>query len=201
MYKIFYNNNFLLISDKSTKCNACLPINIIDNSFIVDFTNDNIDNNYIIITDNIDNTIETLKKQLNYIKAAGGLVLNNNNEVLLIKHYNVWDLPKGWIEKNEQEADCAYREVKEECGITKHKIIKKLTETFHIYKYNNQLNLKHTIWFLMSYNANETLIPQTEENIRDIVWATIPDLPKYYKNMYDSIVDILQKYTSNITKV
>ena len=191
MYKVYYNNNFLLISDKSTKCNACLPINIIDNSFINEFTNDNIDNNYIFITKDINAVIDKLTHTLNYIKAAGGVVINNNNEILLIKHYNVWDLPKGWIEKNEQEPDCALREVQEECGITKHKLIKKLTDTFHIYKYGNKLNLKHTVWFLMSYNANEKLTPQTEEDISDIKWVKISDLSMFYDNMYKSIVDLL----------
>ena len=198
MYKVFYNNNFLLISDKSTKCNACLPINIIDISFINEFTNDNIDKNYIFITNNISKSVEQLKKHLNYIKAAGGLVVNNKKEILLIKHYNVWDLPKGWIEKNEQETTCALREVNEECGITKHKITNKLTDTFHIYKYNNSLNLKHTVWFLMNYNNNEILKPQIEEDISEIKWVKISDLPQYYNNMYLSIIDILQKYTSNI---
>ena len=196
MYKVFYNNNFLLISDKSTKCNACLPINIIDNSFIDEFTDYSINKNYIFITDNIDNALEELKNHLNYIKAAGGLVLNSKKEILLIKHYNVWDLPKGWIEENEVEKTCALREITEECGITKHEIINKLLDTFHIYRYNNQLNLKHTVWFLMQYNGNEILIPQTEEDISDIKWVSIPDLPRYYKNMYGSIIDVLQKYIS-----
>ena len=198
MYKVYYNNNFLLISDKSTKCNACLPINIIDNLFIDEFTDDSIDNNYIFITDNIDNALDKLKIYLNYIKAAGGLVLNSKKEILLIKHYNVWDLPKGWIGKGEDEKTCALREIKEECGISKHKIINKLADTFHIYKHSGKLNLKHTVWFLMSYNSNETLIPQTEEDISEIVWVPIPDLPNYYENMYSSIVDILLKHTSHL---
>ena len=198
MYKVFYNNNFLLISDKSTKCNACLPINIIDNSFINEFTNNSIDKNYIYFTDNINETIEQLKKHLNYIKAAGGLVINNKKEILLIKHYNVWDLPKGWIEKYEKEETCAIREIKEECGITQHQIINKLADTFHIYQYNENLNLKHTVWFLMSYNGDEMLKPQIEEDISEIKWVKISDLSNYFDNMYLSIIDVLQNYAYNI---
>lgn len=193
MYKVFYKKNFLLIGDKNTKCNACLPINIIDNSFINEFTDDKCINNYFLFTEDSNSVINKLIKHINYIKAAGGLVINNNNEILLIKHYNIWDLPKGWIEKNENDEAAATREVQEECGITNHNITKKLDDSFHIYKHNGKLNLKHSIWFLMKYNGTETLTPQTDEDISEAIWVPISNLPKYYNNMYESVIDLIAK--------
>ena len=192
MYKVFYKNKYLLISDKNTKCNACLPIKSIDNSFINDFLDENIKANYFYFTNIIDEAIDILKKQFNYIKAAGGIVKNTKNEILLIKHYNVWDLPKGWIELNETETSAAIREVSEECGISNHFIEKKLTDTFHIYQYNDTYNLKHSIWFLMNYNGNEELKPQISESISEARWVSINNLDKYYDNMYDNIIDLLK---------
>ena len=44
------------------------------------------------------------------INAAGGLVENGNGEYLMIKRKGYWDLPKGKIEKGENDEDGALRE-------------------------------------------------------------------------------------------
>ena len=49
--------------------------------------------------------------------AAGGLVINPDNEFLFIFRKGKWDLPKGKPEKDESLDDCAIREVTEETGI------------------------------------------------------------------------------------
>ena len=48
------------------------------------------------------------------IEAAGGVVFNEKNEILMIYRLKTWDLPKGKIEKGETPADAAFREVCEE---------------------------------------------------------------------------------------
>ena len=48
---------------------------------------------------------------------AGGLVLNQYNEVLFIFRKNLWDLPKGKIEYYETLEKAALREVVEETGV------------------------------------------------------------------------------------
>ena len=53
------------------------------------------------------------------VLAAGGIVINRFNEVLLIYRRTMWDLPKGHIEKNETPETCALREVSEETGLKK----------------------------------------------------------------------------------
>ncbi|MBK9671561.1 MAG: NUDIX domain-containing protein [Bacteroidetes bacterium] len=65
------------------------------------------------------------------IEAAGGIVKNKQGQLLFIFRHGKWDLPKGKIEKGENEQDAALREVEEECGIAELTLQKKLTTTFH----------------------------------------------------------------------
>ena len=54
------------------------------------------------------------------IKACGVLVVRGNpvESFLLMKHRDRWDLPKGHLDGDESEVDCALRELEEETGIT-----------------------------------------------------------------------------------
>ena len=53
------------------------------------------------------------------IIAAGGLVFNEDGDLLMIFRRGRWDLPKGKLDDGEQIEDCAVREVKEETGLRK----------------------------------------------------------------------------------
>ena len=47
----------------------------------------------------------------NIIKAGGGVVNNNKNQILFIYRLKRWDLPKGKLDKGETIRECAEREV------------------------------------------------------------------------------------------
>ena len=66
--------------------------------------------------------LKEFKKKLSTIVAAGGIVINKENQILFIFRKGKWDLPKGKIEKNEKIDEGAIREVTEETGIKKVKI-------------------------------------------------------------------------------
>jgi hypothetical protein len=51
------------------------------------------------------------------ITAAGGLVENEHQDVLMIYRRDKWDLPKGKVDEGETIPEAALREVKEECGV------------------------------------------------------------------------------------
>jgi 8-oxo-dGTP pyrophosphatase MutT (NUDIX family) len=53
------------------------------------------------------------------VRAAGGIVLNDRGEVLLVHRdrYDDWSFPKGKAEPGESDEDCAVREVEEETGL------------------------------------------------------------------------------------
>jgi 8-oxo-dGTP pyrophosphatase MutT (NUDIX family) len=127
-------------------------------------------------------------------EAAGGLVVNEGEEYLIILRHNKWDLPKGKLEYDETPEAAAMREVSEECGIAPPEIIKSLNETFHTYHEKGKRMLKKTHWYLMQAKNAGKLIPQTEEDIQQAVWMTEEEVKKkVFVNTYASIKELLEK--------
>lgn len=131
------------------------------------------------------------------VKAAGGLVLNENNEMLFIFRNGKWDLPKGKIDPGEDEETAAIREVNEECGLSGHKIVSKILNTYHTYPFDNSLAIKTTAWFLMKVKNVKSLKPQLEEGITDVCWKSSKEIPEILKNTYGSIEDVLNEYSKD----
>jgi len=54
------------------------------------------------------------------VKSCGFLIIRGNptREFLLMRHDDRWDLPKGHVDDDESEMQCALRELDEETGIT-----------------------------------------------------------------------------------
>ena len=127
------------------------------------------------------------KSSFKYIEAAGGLVKNKHNELLVIQRFDIPDLPKGKIEEKETPEDAAIREVEEECGITGLKITGKAETSFHIYTLKNKRVLKKTHWFYMNYVGDETLKPQTEEAITKVEWCDVQKIREYKNLTYKSL--------------
>lgn len=128
------------------------------------------------------------------VLAAGGLVINQNNELLMIFKRGKWDLPKGHIDKNETFESCAVREVKEETGLSDVGVIRFIGITEHEY-YDSQLKAdarKETHWFEMQANKSEPLIPQLEESIEWIKWIPQNEIKNYLKNSYGNISNIIK---------
>ena len=140
-----------------------------------------------IIIDNWDDFC----KGYNLIQAAGGVVYNNKDQVLMIFRNEKWDLPKGKIENGENIQQCAIREVEEECGIGNLKIIDRLPSTYHVYQMNNKSMLKRTYWFRMKTDFTNKLVPQIEEGITKVEWVSKKDMFKKIENTYASIKELL----------
>jgi len=122
-----------------------------------------------------------------YIEAAGGLVKNPKNELLVIHRFGIPDLPKGKKEKNELPEETAVREVEEECNITGLKITGKAEPSFHIYFQKNKKILKKTFWFYMFYDGTKTPSPQTEEGITKTEWCNTEKIKEYAGKTYLSL--------------
>jgi 8-oxo-dGTP pyrophosphatase MutT (NUDIX family) len=131
-------------------------------------------------------------KKFTLIKAAGGLVKNENNECLLIFRRGKWDLPKGKLDKGETLESCAVREVEEETGLKNIQVLAPLLITNHTYHEGTKFVLKESHWYSMKVRGEQTLVPQTEEDIEDIKWAAPGELAPYIKNAYPSVIDVLQ---------
>lgn len=194
MKTIFFGNSKIAFSNKRDLIYKKTFKNPLPDDYI-EIINEFLKNNNcdILINGNSRNNFLNFKKHFTNIDAAGGLVINANNSVLLIKRLEKWDLPKGKKEKNENTAKCAIREVEEECGINNLEIVKKLKPTFHIYFLNNEIILKTTHWYLMKYNGKQTLKPQNAENITEAIWADLSKFKIDKNETYPNIIEVLNQ--------
>ena len=138
--------------------------------------------------------LKEFKKKLKTIVAAGGIVKNNENQILFIFRKGKWDLPKGKIEKNEKVDEGALREVVEETGIKKIKIDRFFDTTYHIIKTKKQYFLKETHWYKMKSNYKGKLRPQKSEGIRSVRWKKIKEAKEIKKKTFRNISIILTTY-------
>ncbi len=130
------------------------------------------------------------------IIAAGGLVTNENDELLLIFRRGKWDLPKGKLDEGENIEECAVREVQEETGLKNVALKEFIGITNHEYfdTYIGQQVDKETHWYAMAAAPGQVLVPQTEEDIEEIEWVRKEVLDIYLNNTYPTIIDIIEKY-------
>jgi len=133
---------------------------------------------------------------MNKIIAAGGLVTNENNELLMIFRRGKWDLPKGKLDEGETIEQCAVREVQEETGLKDVTLQNFIGITNHEYfnTYTNEDVIKESHWYAMSAAPGQQLVPQTTEDIEDIEWVRKEILDIYLNNSYPNIVDIVERF-------
>jgi len=189
-YKVFYNEKFLLLSNHEISCEDCKISFLFSKEILDEFLDEENLQNFQVITDNPKETFHRMMQEFRYIEAAGGIVENDKDELLLIYRLKHWDLPKGKIEKDELPYEAAKREVEEECGITVDKVEKQVLSSFHIYKMNDRFYLKKTFWYPMKYFGNVTLVPQREEDIEKAVWVKKSELKDYLDYMFLGIKEL-----------
>ena len=125
------------------------------------------------------------------IEAAGGMVRNEKNEILVIFRNGKWDLPKGKIDmRKESIKQAALREVKEETGIKALLIKRKLMTTYHIYFRKERMILKPTYWFGMHAHSSSKLVPEHKEDITLAAWKKKEEIPDLLKNTYNSLREL-----------
>jgi len=200
MYKVFFNDKFVLLTDK-------YEIDILDKGvlyfryedfeeihFVIDLLQESPYVHAVVIHDkDLDLLWADFRSHFKEIDAAGGLVSNSNNELLLIHRNGIWDLPKGKLETNEQAPEGALREVEEECGITDLSLTNKITTSYHVYVLKGIKYLKRTFWYAMSSNQTE-FTPQGEEGIDEVKWVKISDLDWKRYPTYASIKEVVLGY-------
>lgn len=131
--------------------------------------------------------------QLRIIQAGGGLVLNEQNELLFIFRRGSWDLPKGKVDSGETIEACALREVEEETGVGNLTLVDFVGITQHQYfdPYLQEEVIKESHWYIMTVKGVPALIPQTEEDITDIKWVPLAEVNALIINAYASIKEII----------
>lgn len=140
-----------------------------------------------------DNMLDSfIEKYFIRIEAAGGLVYNNNNDLLCIKRLGKWDLPKGKIDKGETPVQAAIREVEEETGLHNLEVVAFKSTSYHVYRsphHQNSWVLKPTYWYNMRYSGSETPVPQLSENITEVRWCNKSTIAA---NTYASMLPLLK---------
>ncbi|MCC8089677.1 MAG: NUDIX domain-containing protein [Rikenellaceae bacterium] len=195
MYKIYLNDNVLVIDDDAAKYDKNI---IIDENFTVSQVGrtkllQKLQNTKrtVLLCSGTDEIKEKILSLFRIVPAAGGVVRNNNGDILMIRRLGRWDLPKGKKENNEDSRSCAVREVEEECGINGVIAGEFITETCHLYELNGEWIAKPAAWYSMNYHGSEQLIPQLEENITEVKWIPQHEIKQYKEDTYPTIADVL----------
>jgi len=189
MYKVFVNDKPLFLTNeisKETDFQLFLLESIDIEQLIIKMFQNKIQKASLYYPDE-KVILKKLKEKIPVCKAGGGLVFNKKGEVLFILRNGKWDLPKGGIEREEEIADTAMREVEEETGVDKLEITRKLQKTYHIFKRNGKYKLKITHWFEMQTNFEGTPFPQANEGIEKAVWLNPEQIKEALKNSYENI--------------
>jgi 8-oxo-dGTP pyrophosphatase MutT (NUDIX family) len=205
-YKIYFNEGALVIADSPSALRG-LP-----NLFYID--DDEIHKSFNILTSNVStgrtlnyglismNPGETFRDFLDsytVIQAAGGLVMNKENQLLTIKRNGLWDLPKGKIERHEDQRAAALREVMEETGLNMLNISDKVGQTYHAYYEDEAVLLKETHWYMMNSSGKGKLKPQEEEGISEVKWADLEWFKGDEFQSYQSVRDIISRMLNGVS--
>lgn len=207
-YKIYFNEGALIITDSPNALKG------IPNLYYIG--DDDLHTSFKILTSNESSgkamtfgliaydpheTFKEFSDNYTLIQAAGGLVFNKENQLLTIKRNGLWDLPKGKIEKHEDQRAAALREVMEETGINMINISDKIGESYHAYFEDDVLLLKETHWYTMNSSGKANLKPQIEGGISEVKfenldWFKSPDFQSY-----NSVRDIVKKALDKVESV
>lgn len=198
MYKIFHENKALIfpkIEGDSLRLDATLQeSDRYDTELLCDFFPewlDDRDPGDTFIHEVGENAVAAaLKETFKMAPAAGGVVVVDGKFVSIVRK-GIPDLPKGHIEKGESPKQAALREVEEETGIGKLRIVKELPSTWHCYLEHDEWTLKRTYWYLMESGETIQPKPQTEEGITEIKLIGNEEIEDFLKNTYRSTSEIL----------
>jgi 8-oxo-dGTP pyrophosphatase MutT (NUDIX family) len=144
------------------------------------------DVSFRILPDYYNQTKSLVKREFKIIDAAGGVVINKENKILLIYRLKKWDFPKGKLDKGENFKVAAAREVEEETGVQV-KLRKSITTTWHTYTIKNKPILKRNKWYTMDCLDDSKMKPQKGENIEKVEWMDDDKASMAMKKSYRSI--------------
>ncbi len=199
MYKVFVNDKPLFLTNeiqKETDFQLFLLESVDIEQVIIKMFQNKIQKAYLYYPDEKE-ILKKVKEKIPVCKAGGGLVYNDQGDVLFIHRNGKWDLPKGGIEKGEEIEDTAMREVEEETGVSGLTITKKLQKTYHIFRRNGKYKLKITHWFEMKSNFEGTPFPQEKEGIEKAVWLNPVQVKEALGHSYENIKLLFE--TENIS--
>ena len=149
-------------------------------------------NSVAVVSDDPDRAFAAFAAEFTPVEAAGGVVVNDCGEWLMIHRNGRWDLPKGHLECGERIEECAAREVCEETGVAA-EVVRPLCETLHAYYFPKtaRWELKRTRWYELFTPACAVLKPQTEEGIDAVAWCSPEEAAAHAAACYPTVRTVL----------
>ena len=109
-------------------------------------------------------------------KSCGAIVINNNNEILLVKTVKgFFGFPKGHVENDETEQETAIREVKEETNID----IEIISDKRFVFSYKVDGVIDKDVIFFIAKPISNNLKSQ-ESEITESKWVDINIVESYF---------------------
>ena len=151
-------------------------------------------NKVAVVCDDIQQTFDALAEEFVWVEAAGGVVVNDKDEVVMIVRNSRRDLPKGHREEGESFEECAAREVEEETGIKVAEVGRLLKTTVHCYNLYGKWEMKYTAWYAMTAAAEYELKPQHEEGITAVELVPLDNIQERIKSSFPTIKGVLAAF-------
>ncbi|WP_404986872.1 NUDIX hydrolase [Chryseobacterium sp. M5] len=203
MYKVFVNEKKLLISKNPENLEKVLNYESFTTLEIaLDLLQNTSTSELNVYGEQIDEIWKEFKKLFRIIEAAGGIVNKPNGDTLFIRRLGKWDLPKGKMEKGESREESAIREIEEETNLQNVELKDFINTTYHIYiERNGDRVLKHTHWFEMFFDGEDTSKPQLEEGITEVAWKNITQIEnEVFPNTFQNIKLIINEFWDTKSK-
>lgn len=187
--KIFFTDKALILTDTPVEVEGAvrLPSSELSKANVLKIFETT--NSIIVCDEAIEAVKERFFGEFKYVLAAGGVVHNERGESLMIYRNHRWDLPKGHVDGEESDEECAVREIAEETGVEGAKIVRFLCNTHHSFDVYGVWEIKRTAWYELEADTTETK-PQAEEGISCANWCSEEEVAENLKTTYPTIREV-----------
>ena len=131
------------------------------------------------------------------VTRAKGIIINNENKVILAHNNGTFQFPGGHVEEGEDEKECLIREVREEVGIENFNVEEPFLKiiTYDSHYFNTESVVLNTIYY---YKITTDEQPDEEKTNYDLVEASTP-FKLFYVDL-DKLDDFLDSEIENFDK-
>ena len=187
--KIFFTDKALILTDTPVEVEGAvrLPSSELSKANVLKIFETT--NSIIVCDEAIEAVKERFFGEFKYVLAAGGVVRNERGESLMIYRNHRWDLPKGHVDGEESDEECAVREIAEETGVEGAKIVRFLCNTLHSFDVYGVWEIKRTAWYELEADTTDTK-PQAEEGISCAKWCSEEEVAENLKATYPTIREV-----------
>lgn len=148
-----------------------------------------------LLVESVPDACQSILQRLKVIQAGGALVYTPHGYFLSILRGDMWDLPKGKREKEENLEACARREAHEETGVQ----LEGISGTFlgitrHFFRESDHWRIKEVHWFAFEVPTPQRVRPQRSEGIRQVKWFSFAEWRHRRPVTYLSIRKVIAQF-------